>query len=111
MDVPIWLYLDTLKDIQKLAIETKEAPQQGWEALSYHEESKEKKSCNDIGIKSTKAIKHQFGIKENLIITEGKLEGMLDDQNLNMKIEIKLGQLIKIFPQLRKILAKFFLKM
>jgi hypothetical protein len=36
---------------------------------------------------------------------------MFDDQNLNMKIKVKLGQLIKIFPQLRKILAKFFLKM
>jgi hypothetical protein len=28
-----------------------------------------------------------------------------------MKIEVKLGQLIKIFPQLKKILAKFFLRM
>jgi hypothetical protein len=28
-----------------------------------------------------------------------------------MKMEVKLGQLIKIFPKLRKILAKFFLRM
>jgi hypothetical protein len=36
---------------------------------------------------------------------------MLDDQIFNMKMEVKLGQLIKICPQLRKILAKFFLRM
>jgi len=36
------LCLDILKDIQKLVIETEEGPKQGWEALSYHEESKEK---------------------------------------------------------------------
>jgi hypothetical protein len=67
-----------------LAIGTKEGPQQGWEALSYHEESKEKESCNNIGIKSTKAIKQLFGIKEILIILKGKLKGMFDDQNLNI---------------------------
>lgn len=42
MDVPTELYLYTLKDIQKLAIETEEEPEQGWEALPYHEESKGK---------------------------------------------------------------------
>jgi len=36
---------------------------------------------------------------------------MLDDQILNMKVEVKLEQLIKVCPQLRKILAKFFLRM
>jgi hypothetical protein len=36
---------------------------------------------------------------------------MLDDQILHMKMEVKLGQLIKIFPQLRKILTKLFLRM
>jgi hypothetical protein len=36
---------------------------------------------------------------------------MLDDQILNMKTKVKLGQLIKICPQLRKILTKFFLRM
>ncbi len=36
---------------------------------------------------------------------------MLDDQIFNMKMEVKLGQLIKIFPQSQKILAKFFLMM
>jgi hypothetical protein len=48
---------------------------------------------------------------ENLIIPKGKLEGMFDDQILNMKMEVKLGQLIKICPHLKNILAKFFLKM
>ncbi len=111
MDVLAQLCLGILKDIQKLAIETKEGPKQGWEVLSYHEESKEKKSCNDAGIKSTKSIEHQFGIKENLTYHEGKLEGMLDDQISNMKMEVKLGQLIKICTQLKKILAKIFLRM
>jgi hypothetical protein len=36
---------------------------------------------------------------------------MLDDQIFNVKMEVKLGQLIKICPQLQKILAKFFLRM
>jgi hypothetical protein len=36
---------------------------------------------------------------------------MLNDQILNMKLEVKLGLLIKICPQLQKILAKFFLRM
>jgi hypothetical protein len=36
---------------------------------------------------------------------------MLDDQILNMKMEVKLGQLINICPQLQKILAKLFMKM
>ncbi len=35
----------------------------------------------------------------------------MDDQILNMKREVKWGQLIKICPQLRKKLAKFFLRM
>jgi hypothetical protein len=62
-------------------------------------------------IKSTKAIEQQFGIKENLIILERKLEKMFDDQILIMKMEVKLEQLIKMCPQLRKILAKFFLRL
>ncbi len=65
----------------------------------------------DTRIKSTKVIEQQFGIKENLIILERKLEKMFNDQFLNVKMEVKLGQLIKICPQLRKILAKFFLRM
>jgi hypothetical protein len=31
--------------------------EQDWEVLPYHEESKEKESCNDIGIKTTKVNK------------------------------------------------------
>jgi hypothetical protein len=73
--------------------------------------SKEKESCNDIRIKTTKANKQQFGVKKNSIVFKRKLEGMLDDQIFNMKMEVKLGQLIKIFPQSQKILAKFFLMM
>jgi hypothetical protein len=80
MDVQTQLYPYTSKDIKKLAIDAKERPKQDWEALTYHEESKEKESCNDIRIKTTKANKQQFGIKENSIILKGKLEGMLDDQ-------------------------------
>jgi hypothetical protein len=55
MDVLTQLYLDTSKDIQRLAINTKEGLEQDWETLLYHEENKEKESCNDIGTKSTKA--------------------------------------------------------
>ncbi len=40
MDVATQLYLDTSKDIQRLAINTKEELEQDWEALPYHEESK-----------------------------------------------------------------------
>jgi hypothetical protein len=36
---------------------------------------------------------------------------MFDDQISNMKMEVKLGQLIKICPQLKKNLANFFLRM
>jgi hypothetical protein len=36
---------------------------------------------------------------------------MLDDQILNMKMKVKLRQLIKICPQLRKIFKKFCLRM
>jgi hypothetical protein len=110
MDVITQLYLDTLKDIKKLAIDTKERLKQDWEALPYHEESKEKESCN-IGKKTSKVNKQQFGVKKNSIIHDGKLEGMLDDQFLNMKMEVKLGQLIKSCPQLRMILTIFFLRM
>jgi hypothetical protein len=42
MDVSTQLYLNTLKDIQKLVIKTEEGPKQSWEVLPYHEESKEK---------------------------------------------------------------------
>jgi hypothetical protein len=35
---------------------------------------------------------------------------MLDDQILNMKMEIKLGKLIKICPQLRKNIGKILFK-
>jgi hypothetical protein len=80
MDVQAQLYPYTSKDIQKLAIDAKERPKQDWEALTYHEESKKKESCDDIRIKTTKANKQQFGIKESSIIFKGKFEGMLDDQ-------------------------------
>jgi hypothetical protein len=54
-----------------------------------------------------------LGVKKNSIIPKGKLEGMLegmlDDQIFNMKMEVKLGQLIKICPQSRKILTKFLM--
>ncbi len=43
---------------------------------------------------TTKINEQQFGTKESLSILEGKLEGMLDDQILYMKMEVKLGQLI-----------------
>ncbi len=102
MDVPTQLYPYTSKDIQKLAINTKKGLEQDWEDLPYHEDSKEKFFCNDIGTKSTKANGQQIGTKENLIILEGKLEGMLDDQILNMNMEVKLGQLIKISPNYEK---------
>jgi hypothetical protein len=88
------------KDIQKLAIGTREIPKQDWEALPYHEESKEKESCNDTRIKTTKTYEQQFSINEILSIYKGKLEGMLNEQILNMKMEVKLGQLLKICPQL-----------
>jgi hypothetical protein len=100
LDVQTQLYLNTSKDIQRLAINTKEGLEQDWEVLPYHEESKEKESCNNTRTKSTMANEQRIGTKENLIIFEGKLEGMLDDQILNMKIEVKLGHLIKICPQL-----------
>jgi hypothetical protein len=102
MDVPTQLYTNTSKDNQKLVIDTKGRLKQDWKTLPYHEESKEKESCNDIGIKITKVNEQQFVIKKNLIVLEGKLEGMLDDQILNMKMEVKLGQLIKICSQLQK---------
>ncbi len=59
----------------------------------------------------TKKSEQQLGAKENVSIPEGKLKGVLYDQIFNMKMEVKLGQLIKFYPQLRKILAKFFLRM
>jgi hypothetical protein len=99
-DVPAKLYLDTSKDIQKLTIDTKERPKRDWEALPYHEESKEKESCDDTRIKTTKINEQQFSINEILNFLKGKLEGMLDEQILNMKMEVKLGQLLKICPQL-----------
>jgi hypothetical protein len=111
MDVPAQLHPHTTKDIKKLAINTLKRPEQDWEVLPYHEEGKEKESCDNTRIKTTKANKQQFGTKEKLSIPKGKLEGVLDDHILNMKMEIKLGQLIKIFPQLQKILTRFFLKM
>ncbi len=98
MDVPTQLYLDTSMDIKKLTINTKERLKQDWEALPCHEENKEKESCNDTWIKTTKANKQQLATKENLSIFEGKSEGMLDDQIFNMKMEVKLRQLIKICP-------------
>jgi hypothetical protein len=55
MDVLAQLYPNTWKDIKKLTIDTKEKPQQDWEALPYHEENKEKETCNDTRIKITKA--------------------------------------------------------
>jgi hypothetical protein len=57
MDVLAQLYPDTSKDIQRLTINTKEGLEQNWEALPYHQESKEKESCNDTRTKSTKANK------------------------------------------------------
>ncbi len=107
MAILIPLHLNTSKDIQNLVVR----PKQDWEALPYHEESKEKESCYDTWIKTTKINKQQFGTKESLSIPKGNLEEMLDDQIFNVKMEVKLGQLIKICPQLQKILAKFFLRM
>ncbi len=48
MDVLAQLYPNISKDIQKLAIDTKERPQQNWKVLPYHDESKEKESCSSI---------------------------------------------------------------
>jgi hypothetical protein len=48
----------------------------------------------------TKANKQQLGFNIGPNFSERKLEGMLDDQIFNMKTEVKLGQLIKICPQL-----------
>ncbi len=56
MDVPTQLCPNTLKDIQKVTIKIEEGLKQGWEVLSYHEENKEKESCNYARIKSNKAI-------------------------------------------------------
>jgi hypothetical protein len=58
-------------------------------------------------VDTTKVNEGQLDAKASPIILEEKLEGMLDDQIFNMKMDVKLGQLIKICPQLRKILAKF----
>jgi len=65
---------------------------------THHEESKEKESCDDTWIKITKKSEQQLGAKENVSIPEGKLKGVLYDQIFNMKMEVKLGQLIKIYP-------------
>jgi hypothetical protein len=54
MDVLAQLYPKTSKDIQKLAINTKEKLEQDWEVIPYHKESIEKESCNDTWIKITK---------------------------------------------------------
>jgi hypothetical protein len=43
MAILIPLHLNTSKDIQNLVVR----PKQDWEALPYHEESKEKESCYD----------------------------------------------------------------
>jgi hypothetical protein len=95
---PIPLHPNTSKDIQILTMK----PKQDWEALPYHEENKKKESCDDIAIKTTKINEQKFFIKKILSIPKGKLKGMLDDQNLNMKVEVKLGQLIKISPNYQK---------
>jgi len=58
-------------------------------------------------VDTTKVNKGQLDVKASPIILEEKLEGMLDDQIFNMKMDVKLGQLIKICPQLQNILAKF----
>jgi hypothetical protein len=64
MDVPAQLYLDTSKDIQKLAIHTKERPKQDGEVLPYHEESKEKESCNDTRIKRQRLMNNNLVLKK-----------------------------------------------
>jgi hypothetical protein len=51
-------------------------------------------------VDTTKVNEKQLDIKTSPIILKEKLEGMLDDQIFNMEMEVKLGQLIKIFPQL-----------
>ncbi len=56
----------------------------------------------DTRIKTSKASEQQFGTKENLSNPKGKLEGMLDDKKFNMKMKVKLGQLIKISPNYKK---------
>ncbi len=96
--------------MQNLWIDTKEKSQWDWEVLPYHEESRENESYNDIVVDTTKVNEKQLDIKTSPIILKEKLEGMLDDQIFNMEMEVKLGQLIKIFPQLWKILAKFSLR-
>jgi len=102
LDIQAQVYLDTSKDIQRLAVNTKKGLEQDWEVLPYHEESKEKESCNNTRTKSTKANEQRIGTKEELIIPKGKFEGTFDDQIFNMKIEVKLGQLIKICPNYKK---------
>ncbi len=43
-------------------------------------------------------MNNNLALRKSLSILEGKLEGMLDDQIFNMKMEVKLAQLIKICP-------------
>jgi hypothetical protein len=85
-----------LKGIHKLPINTKETQEQDWEVLPYHEMNKEKGSCNETVVERTKANESQLGYNTYLNIPIKKLEGMLDYQILNMKMEVKLGLLINI---------------
>ncbi len=100
MDIPTKLYLYTSKDIQKLTNDTNEKQKQYWEVLPYHEENRKKESCSDVVVETIKVNEQQFSSNTSPNILEGKLEGLLGDQILNTKMEVKLGQLIKICPQL-----------
>ncbi len=98
MDTLIELYPYILKDIRKISINIEEIQKQDWQSLPYHEMSKVKRSCSDVVVERTKANEQQLGFNIAPNFLERKLEGMLDDQFLNMKMEVKLGQLIKKFP-------------
>lgn len=54
---------DTSKNMQNLWIDTKEKSQWDWEALPYHEESRENESYNDIVVDTTKVNEKQLDIK------------------------------------------------
>jgi len=51
-------------------------------------------------VERTKVNEQQLGFNTSPNFPKRKLEGMLDDKILNMKMEVKLGQLIKNFPHL-----------
>jgi hypothetical protein len=64
--------------------------------------SRKNKSCSDAIVGRTKANKQQLGSNTNPNIFKGKLEGILGDQILNMKMDVRLGQLIKFAFKYKK---------